>query len=79
MSKQEPIIFEGIVESALPNAEFMVKLLNYKNAYVLAHNSGSVRKNRIRILVGDKVIIAVSRNDRTKDKKIPKGRIVRRN
>ncbi len=56
--------FEGTVVEALPNAQFRVKLPN--GAIVLAHISGKLRMNYIRILPGDKVTIEVSVYDVTK-------------
>lgn len=52
---------EGIVIECLPNTEFKVKLEN--NAVILAHVSGKIRMNFIRILPGDKVIIELSPYD----------------
>ncbi|WP_342264293.1 translation initiation factor IF-1 [Spiroplasma endosymbiont of Clivina fossor] len=52
---------EGIVIECLPNTEFKVKLEN--NAVILAHVSGKIRTNFIRILPGDKVIIELSPYD----------------
>ncbi len=50
MSKQDVIETEGIVTEALPNAMFMVELPNHHQ--VLAHISGKLRMNFIRILPG---------------------------
>ncbi|WP_338968245.1 translation initiation factor IF-1 [Spiroplasma endosymbiont of Lonchoptera lutea] len=52
---------EGIVIECLPNTEFKVRLKN--NAVILAHVSGKIRMNFIRILPGDKVIIELSPYD----------------
>ncbi|WP_342277969.1 MULTISPECIES: translation initiation factor IF-1 [unclassified Spiroplasma] len=52
---------EGIVIECLPNTEFKVRLEN--NAVILAHVSGKIRMNFIRILPGDKVIIELSPYD----------------
>ncbi|WP_339024017.1 translation initiation factor IF-1 [Spiroplasma endosymbiont of Agriotes lineatus] len=62
---------EGIVIECLPNTEFKVKLEN--NAVILAHVSGKIRMNFIRILPGDKVIIELSPYD------LKRGRIIYRN
>ena len=62
--KQDVIEFEGIVEDTLPNAQFKVKLPNGHE--VLAHVSGKIRMNYIRILPGDKVTIEMSPYDLTK-------------
>ena len=53
MPKEGSIEFQGIVMELLPNAMFKVKLEN--NHEILAHSSGKMRKNRIRVLAGDKV------------------------
>ena len=64
MTKEESIEFEGIVKELLPNAMFKVKLKN--NHEVLAHTSGKMRKNRIRVLAGDKVTVEMTPYDLTK-------------
>jgi translation initiation factor IF-1 len=51
MAKEGLIEFSGVVQELLPNAMFRVKLDN--NHEVLAHTSGKMRKNRIRVLAGD--------------------------
>ena len=53
MAKEELLQFEGVVLELLPNAMFRVKLTN--DHIIIAHTSGRMRKNRIRIIVGDKV------------------------
>ena len=58
MVKEESLEFTGIVIELLPNAMFKVKLEN--NHEVLAHTSGRIRKNRIRVLVGDKVDVEMT-------------------
>lgn len=70
MSKEEPIEAEGVVIEPLPNAMFKVELDNGHK--VLAHISGKMRKNFIRILRGDRVTVQLSAYDLTK------GRIVYR-
>jgi len=70
MAKQESIQVEGIVEEALPNAMFKVKLEN--DHKLICHISGKMRMNFIRILPGDKVRLELSPYDLTK------GRIVYR-
>jgi len=70
MAKQESIQVEGVVVETLPNASFEVKLEN--NHIILAHISGKMRMNYIRILPGDKVLIELSPYDLTR------GRIVYR-
>lgn len=64
MAKEDLIEFEGIVSEILPNAMFRVKLDNGHE--VLAHTSGKMRKNRIRVLTGDKVNVEMTPYDLTK-------------
>lgn len=64
MSKQDVIEVEGKVIEALPNAMFRVKLEN--DHEVLAHVSGKIRMNFIRILPGDKVTIELTPYDLTR-------------
>ena len=64
MAKEELIEFGGVVTELLPNAMFRVKLDN--GHVVLAHTSGKMRKNRIRILVGDEVTVEMTPYDLTK-------------
>ena len=64
MSKEEVIEIEGIVVEKLPYAMFKVELEN--GHQVLAHISGKLRKNFIRILPGDKVTMEMSPYDLTK-------------
>ena len=64
MSKEDVIEIEGIVVEKLPNAMFKVELEN--GHQVLAHISGKLRKNFIRILPGDKVAMEMSPYDLTK-------------
>ena len=64
MSKEDVIEIEGIVVEKLPNAMFKVVLEN--GHQVLAHISGKLRKNFIRILPGDKVTMEMSPYDLTK-------------
>lgn len=61
MSKQDVIEVEGTVIEALPNAMFQVKLEN--GHVVLAHVSGKIRMNFIRILPGDKVTVELTPYD----------------
>lgn len=63
MSK-ETIEFEGTIVESLPNAMFKVKLEN--DHIVLAHISGKIRKNFIRILPGDKVKVELTPYDLTR-------------
>ena len=64
MSKEETIEVEGKVLEALPNAMFQVELEN--GHVVLAHVSGKIRMNFIRILPGDKVTIELTPYDLTR-------------
>jgi translation initiation factor IF-1 len=64
MSKDDVFETEGIVTDALPNAVFKVKLEN--GHQILAHVSGKIRMNFIRILPGDKVTIELSPYDLTR-------------
>ena len=70
MTKEDLLEFEGSVTELLPNAMFRVQLENKHK--VLAHISGKMRKNFIRILAGDKVAVELSPYDLTR------GRIVYR-
>jgi len=64
MSKADVIEIEGTVVEKLPNAMFQVQLEN--GHHVLAHISGKLRMNYIKILPGDKVTVEVSIYDPTK-------------
>ena len=64
MAKEELLEFPGIVTELLPNATFRVKLEN--GHIVIAHTSGRMRKNRIRVLVADKVVVEMTPYDLTK-------------
>ena len=64
MSKEDVIEVEGVVTEALPNTLFRVKLKNGHE--VLAHISGKLRMNYIKILLGDKVTVELSAYDLTK-------------
>ena len=70
MAKEELLSFEGTVAELLPNATFRVKL--YNDHIVIAHTAGKMRKNRIRVLAGDKVTVEMTPYD------LSKGRIVYR-
>lgn len=70
MSKTQPLSAEGVVTEALPNAMFRVELDNGYNILCVA--SGKMRKNYIKIIVGDKVKIEMTPYDLTR------GRIVTR-
>ena len=64
MSKEDVIEIEGTVLEALPNAMFQVELANGHK--ILAHSSGKLRMNYIRILPGDKVTVEMSPYDLSK-------------
>lgn len=64
MSKQDVVEIEGTVKEALPNAMFQVELPN--GHMILAHISGKLRMNFIRILPGDKVTLEMSPYDLTR-------------
>ncbi len=70
MAKEELLEFDGTVLEGLPNAMFRVELEN--GHVILAHTSGKIRKNRIRVLIGDKVRVEMTPYD------LEKGRIVHR-
>ncbi len=64
MAKEDLIEFQGTVMELLPNAMFRVKLDN--DHEVLAHTSGKMRKNRIRVLAGDRVNVEMTPYDLSK-------------
>ena len=66
MSKKDVIELEGVVVDSLPNAMFKVKLEN--DHQIIAHISGKLRMNFIRILPGDRVTVELSPYDLTKGK-----------
>ena len=68
MSKEDNIEMQGTILETLPNTTFRVELEN--GHIVIAHISGKIRKNYIRILTGDKVTVQMTPYDLTK------GRIV---
>jgi len=70
VAKQGPIKVDGVVTDTLPNATFRVRLENGHE--ILAHISGKMRMNYIKILVGDKVTVELSPYD------LAKGRITYR-
>ena len=65
MAKQDVIEVEAIIIEALPNAMFKAKLKD-NDMVVLAHVSGKIRMNFIRILPGDKVTLELSPYDLTR-------------
>ena len=64
MPKEDATEFQGVVSELLPNAMFKVKLDN--DHEVIAHTSGKMRKNRIRVLAGDRVTVEMTPYDLTK-------------
>jgi translation initiation factor IF-1 len=64
MAKEEVLEFPGVVTELLPNATFRVKLEN--DHEIIAHTAGRMRKNRIRVLTGDKVLVVMTPYDLTK-------------
>lgn len=64
MTKEDLIEFKGVVSEVLPNAMFRVKLEN--DHEILAHSAGKMRKNRIRVLAGDRVVVEMTPYDLTK-------------
>jgi translation initiation factor IF-1 len=70
MAKEELLEFDGTVVELLPNATFRVKLENEHE--IIAHTAGKMRKNRIRVLAGDKVSVEMTPYD------LSKGRITYR-
>ena len=72
MSKEDAIEVMGTVLEPLPNATFRVELENKHQ--VLAHISGKMRKNYIRILTGDAVTVELTPYDLTKGRIIYRGR-----
>ena len=64
MSKEDTIQMQGEIVEMLPNATFRVKLENGHE--IIAHTAGKMRKNRIRVLAGDKVLVEMTPYDLTK-------------
>lgn len=64
MAKEDLIEFDGIVDEVLPDARFRVKLDTGHD--VMAYMSGRMKKNRIRILAGDRVTVEMTPYDLTK-------------
>ena len=71
MSKQDLLEFKGKVTDLLPNAMFRVQLEN--GHVVTAHTAGKLRKNRIRVLLGDNVTVEMTPYDLTKGRIIFRG------
>ncbi len=64
MAKEELLEFPGVVKELLPNAMFRVVLDN--DHEVLAHTAGRMRKHRIRVLTGDRVLVEMTPYDLSK-------------
>ena len=64
MAKEDMIEFDGVVTEVLPSSMFRVKLEN--GHVILAHISGKMRKNHIKVLLGDKVKVEMTPYDLTK-------------
>lgn len=64
MAKEEPLEFDGVVTELLPNATFRVELDNGHE--IIATMAGKMRKNRIRVLAGDKVQVQMTPYDLSK-------------
>jgi|TARA_Y100000748_G_scaffold206917_1_gene173308 translation initiation factor IF-1 len=64
LAKQDTLTFDGVVKDLLPNAMFRVELSN--GHLITAHTAGKLRKNRIRVLQGDKVTVEMTPYDLTK-------------
>ena len=64
MAKEDTLEFPGVVKELLPNATFRVELENGHE--IIAHTAGKMRKNRIRVLAGDKVQVEMTPYDLTK-------------
>ncbi|MCB2108759.1 MAG: translation initiation factor IF-1 [Rhodobacteraceae bacterium] len=68
MAKEALLEFEGIVTEVLPDGRFRVKLDN--DHMIIAYTAGRMKKNRIRTLAGDRVMVEVSPYD------LEKGRLI---
>lgn len=71
MAKEEPIRMEATVKEALPNTQFKVELPTGHT--ILAHVSGKMRMNFIKILPGDHVTVEMSPYDLTKGRIVFRG------
>ena len=63
-AKKDFLNFDGVVEELLPGANFKLKLDNGHE--IIAHTAGKMRKNRIRVLAGDKVQVEMTPYDLSK-------------
>jgi translation initiation factor IF-1 len=64
MAKEDLLELPGTISEPLPNATFRVKLEN--DHEIIAHTAGKMRKNRIRVLAGDKVLVEMTPYDFSK-------------
>jgi len=71
MAKEDAIRVDAVVKEALPNTQFKVELPN--GHVILAHVSGKMRMNFIKILPGDKVTVEMSPYDLTKGRIVFRG------
>lgn len=65
MAKEQPIVVEGVVEEVLPNVMFRVRL-DCNDAVILCQSCGNMRRNYIKILIGDRVRVEMSPYDLTR-------------
>lgn len=68
MSKEDLIEFEGTVVEVLAGSWFKVKLDDGDNHVILAYLGGKIRQNRIRVILGDRVLVGLSPYDPSKGK-----------
>lgn len=66
MSKEDSIEVQGVVVEKFPSGLFSVQLDQDKDRKILAHLAGKLRRNRIRVLAGDRVTVELSPYDLTK-------------
>ena len=64
MAKEDAVEFDGTIIELLPEGRFRVKLEN--DHEIIAHTAGKMRKNRIRVSAGDKVLVEMTPYDLTK-------------
>jgi translation initiation factor IF-1 len=65
VSKEDLIEMSGVIEEVLPGAMFRVRL-EISNSLILGHISGRMRQNKIKILLGDRVMVEMSPYDLTR-------------
>ncbi|MDR0423146.1 MAG: translation initiation factor IF-1 [Rickettsiales bacterium] len=66
MAKEDLIKMNGVVLEVLPNTIFKVELEEMNKSVIIAHSSGKIRKNKIKILKGDRVEVEITPYDLTK-------------